>query len=69
MHEAVDRRVSAFAAVNHAAAQWRDTIANARLHGEIRQKPRSLLEREKSLLKPLPVMPHDCSLTQPLGLA
>jgi len=58
-------QIPAFAAVNPAAAQWRDTIANVRIHGETRQKPLLLFAQEKPLLKPLPAMPYDCSLIQP----
>ena len=56
-----------FAAVNPAAAQWRDTVANVRLHGETHRKPIDLFTEEKSRLKPLPVMPYDCAVVRPIG--
>lgn len=57
--------ILSFAALNPAAIQWRDTIANVRIHGETNQKPAALFEKEKPLLKPLPVMPYDCGVIQP----
>lgn len=61
--------IPSFAAINPAAVQWRDTIANVRLHGETHQKPIALFEREKPLLKPLPVMPYDCGIIQPADVS
>ena len=58
-------QIPSFQALNPAAAQWRDTVANLRIHGETHQKPIERFEKEKSLLKPLPVMPYDCALIQP----
>ena len=52
-------------AINTAARQWQDTIANVRLHREARWKP---LERftthEKPALHPLPLLPADTSVTR-----
>lgn len=59
--------IPCFAAVNPAAAQWRDTIANVRIHGETHRKPIDLFAQEKSRLKPLPVMPYDCALVRPIA--
>lgn len=56
-----------FAAVNPAAAQWRDGIANVRVHGETRRKPIDLLAEEKPRLKPLSVMPYDTALVRPVS--
>jgi len=58
-----------FDAVNPAAIQWRDTIANLRIHGETKEKPAVLFEKEKPLLKPLPVMPYDCAVIQPVPVS
>jgi hypothetical protein len=58
-------QILSFPPVNPAAVQWRDTVANIRIHGETRQKPMELFEKEKPLLKPLPVMPYDCAVIQP----
>ena len=56
-----------FSAVNPAAAQWRDAIANVRVHGETRRKPIDLLAEEKPRLKPLSVMPYDTALVRPVS--
>jgi hypothetical protein len=48
-----------FAAMGPAAKNWLDTIANVRIHGETRQKPVDLFEKEKPYLSLLPVNPFD----------
>jgi len=58
-------QIPSLEALNPAAAQWRDTVANVRIHGETHQKPIELFEKEKPLLKVLPVMPYDCAVIQP----
>ncbi len=58
-------QILSFESVNPAAIQWRETVANVRIHGETHQKPIVLFEKEKLLLKPLPVMPYDCAVIQP----
>jgi transposase len=57
--------ILSFPPVNPAALNWRDSVANVRIHGETNEKPIVLFEKEKPLLKPLPVMPYDCALIQP----
>ncbi len=59
--------IPSFAAVNPAAAQWRDTVANVRVHGETHRKPIDLFVEEKSRLKPLPVMPYDSAVVRPVS--
>lgn len=59
--------ILSFPPVNPAAVNWRDTVANVRIHGETNEKPIILFEKEKPLLKPLPVMPYDCAVIQPAG--
>jgi transposase len=59
--------IPSFAAVNPAAIQWRDTIANVRLHGETHRKPLDLFTEEKTRLKPLPIRPYDCAVIRPIG--
>ena len=43
-----------FSAIGPAARNWLDTIANVRMHGETRQKPLDLFEKERPFLNPLP---------------
>jgi transposase len=48
-----------FVAINHAAQQWLDTVANVRIHGETRNKPADTLLTEFPHLQPLPLHPYD----------
>jgi transposase len=48
-----------FEAINSAARQWLDTIANVRIHGETGRKPIEMFEEEKDSLMPLPPHPYD----------
>jgi transposase len=48
-----------FNAINPAAKNWLDTIANVRIHGETRKKPVELFEKERSFLNPLPANHYD----------
>jgi transposase len=57
----------AFDALNPAARQWLDTVANVRLHGETHCKPLQRFAQEKPLLRPLPPMPYDCAIIRPIG--
>jgi transposase len=57
--------ILSFPPVNPAAVNWRHTVANVRIHGETHEKPIVLFEKEKPLLKALPLMPYDCALIQP----
>ena len=59
--------IPSFAAVHPAAIQWRDTVANVRLHGETHRKPIDLFAQEKTRLRPLPVMPYDCAVVRPIS--
>jgi transposase len=48
-----------FSALNPAARQWLDTIANVRLHGETKDTPTTLWHTERPRLSPLPLHPFD----------
>ena len=48
-----------FSALAPAAKHWLGTVANVRLHGETRQKPFEVWQREKPYLAPLPRHPFD----------
>ena len=51
-----------FSALNPAARQWLDTVANVRLHGETHCKPLERFAQEKPLLRPLPALAYDCAV-------
>lgn len=53
-------------AINPAARQWLDATANVRLHRETQRKPLELFAQEKALLRPLPAIPYDCAVIQPI---
>jgi transposase len=59
--------IPSFAAVNPAARQWLDTVANVRLHGETRCKPVERFLQEKPLLRPLPAVSYDCAVIRSVG--
>jgi hypothetical protein len=48
-----------FCALNPAARDWCDTVANVRIHGETRRKPSEMFDEEKAMLLPLPPHPYD----------
>ena len=50
-------------ALNTAARQWMNTIANVRIHGETHKEPVELFALEKQQLKPLPPIPADTGIT------
>jgi len=49
----------ACSALNPAARQWLDTVANARVHGETKATPTTLWHTERPSLQPLPLHPFD----------
>jgi transposase len=60
--------IPSFDALNPAARQWQDTVANVRIHGETRVKPLERFAQEKPLLKPLPLRPYDCAMIRPISV-
>lgn len=59
--------VPPFGALNPAARQWMDAVANVRLHGETHCKPLERFTQEKPLLRPLPALAYDCAVIRPTG--
>jgi transposase len=53
-----------FSAVNPAALQWLQTIANVRVHGATHKKPADMFKAEKPAMLALPEMPYDVSVTR-----
>ncbi len=51
-------------ALNTAARQWMDSIANVRIHGETRKRPIDLFAEEQQRLKPLPPLPADTGVVR-----
>ena len=56
--------LSDFRFVGPAAKEWRDTIANVRIHGETHKKPVDLFEEEKRKLTPLAAHRYDVGITK-----
>jgi len=54
-----------FSAVNPAAREWLDTVANVRVHGATRKKPVELFKAERPAMRPLPERPYDVSTPRP----
>ncbi len=57
--------IPSFSALNPAAHQWRDGVANVRIHGETHVKPIERFAQEKALLRPLPAIGYDCAVIRP----
>jgi transposase len=47
------------------APQWRDQVANVRMHETTRERPVDRFQRERSLLRALPAIPFDTDLVVP----
>ena len=60
------REFGHFDQVNPAAFQWRDSVANIRLHGTTHKRPIDLFQEERSLLFPLPANSYDTSVIVPV---
>lgn len=58
---------NSLSALNAAARQWLDTVANVRLHGETHQRPLDLFQAaEQPALRVLPTEEADTSVTRPV---
>ena len=55
---------NSLSALNTAARQWMDQIANVRIHGETRKQPIELFAQEQGRLKPLPPLPADTGVVR-----
>ena len=55
---------NSLSALNTAARQWMDQIANVRIHGETRKQPIELFTQEQGRLKPLPPLPADTGVVR-----
>lgn len=60
--------ITGLAAVNMAARNWLDTVANARIHGETRQTPLDRFQNEKPTLRPLNAHPYDVRVIEPIRI-
>ena len=54
--------ISALSALNLAAQQWLDSVANVRTHGETQQRPLDLWQQERAHLQPLNEQPFDSAV-------
>lgn len=52
------RKLDPFELLNLEIATWLDEVANVRLHGTTKQKPREMWKKE--ILQSLPIHPYDC---------
>ena len=57
---------TSLSALNLAARTWMDEVANGRLHGETRQRPAELFEKERPHLLPLAALPADTGVLRPV---
>jgi transposase len=55
-----------WAALNPAARQWLETIANVRIHGQTHKTPLELFEEERPKLKPFSALPYDVATVRSL---
>jgi transposase len=57
-----------WAALNPAARDWLETIANVRIHGQTHKTPLELFEQDKLKLKPLAERPYDVATIRSLPI-
>jgi len=55
-----------FCLVNPAARHWLDSVANVRIHGSTKRRPRELFEAEKASLGPMRPRPYDVGVIRPV---
>jgi transposase len=55
--------LSSLTGLQLAADNWRDQVANVRIHGTTGKRPVDLFEQEKKQLQPLPLNPYDCGVS------
>lgn len=55
-----------FSALNLGAHQWRDEVANVRIHGTTKKPPIDVFKKEKPLLQPLPSEPYNIATIKPV---
>jgi len=53
-----------FRVVNPAAREWRDTVANVRVHGATKKKPTEMFKTEKPVMGSPPENPYDTSVVR-----
>jgi transposase len=58
--------ITDFTAINPAAMNWLDTVANVRTHGEKGKRPTDMFADERPYLKALPVHPYDIATIAPM---
>lgn len=51
--------ISDFRSINPAAHYWLESVANIRVHGETKNQPKELFQKEQPTLGVLPTIPHD----------
>jgi len=58
--------IPVFTALAPAARHWLDTVANVRIHGETREEPTVLFEKERPCLNRLPLRRYDVATVYPV---
>ena len=58
-----------FRGINQELRHWLATVANVRLHGEVKRKPSEMLVEEKPLLLRLPSNPYDIGVVSPVRVS
>jgi transposase len=54
-----DEELSTWEDYQRFAPQWRDAVANVRLHATTKERPLDRFQKERDRLRPLPVVPYD----------